>query len=232
MERTSVIQGTNRILLVAPHGADDTNTAELTELVAKHLGAFAVINRGWRRSKTVDAINDLANCNDVRHLHEDVVREEFLIPIRRSIARIGRKHRKNALMIVVHGCKDQVKDSSGDEMLDMIVGYGAGNPPSHSCSMKTKNALVYCLQQEGFGVFEGAAGGLYAGRAKNNLNQLFVRWTPDIKVESLQLEIVHELRNDLDMVEMTAEGLISALDSFLLVQEDDIEIEPFEVGRI
>lgn len=219
------------VLLVAPHGADDENTAELTEDVAKQFGAFAVINRGWQRSKAVDPFKDMANCNDIRHIMEDVVREEFFMPIMRGVAKIKRKYEEKALVVVIHGCKDQVRATSEDEILDIIVGYGAGHPPSYSCKMRTKNALIHCLQNEGFGVYEGAPGGRYAGKSKNNLNQLFVRWYPETMVESVQLEIVKELRSDREMITLTADGLMSALDSFVLLEESD-EIKDPEVGKI
>lgn len=231
MERTSVIQGSNPVLLVAPHGFDDDNTAEITEMVARNFGAFAVINRGWRRSSHVDQFRDLANCNDVRHLHEDVVKEEFLLPILRCTARIKKSYEGRAYVFIIHGCKDYVRQASDDELLDIVVGYGLGNPPFHSCRTRTKNAFIRCLQDEGFGVCEGAPGGLYAGRAKNNLNQFFVRWMPDTKVESMQLEIVQELRIDRDMLHLTAEGLVTALDAFMLVDDSD-EVEDVSVGRV
>lgn len=231
MERTSIIQGATPVLLVAPHGVDDENTAEITEMVARNFGAFAVINRGWRRSSYVDQFKDLANCNDMRHLHEDVVREEFLHPILRCTTRIKRKYEGKAYIFIIHGCKDQVRDNSEDELIDIVLGYGLGNPPFHSCRTRTKNAFIHCLQGEGFGVCEGAPGGLYAGKAKNNLNQLFVRWMPDNKVESMQVEIVQELRGESDMLDLTVDGLVSALDAFMLMDDSD-EIEDPKVKRV
>lgn len=231
MERTSVIHGENPLLIVAPHGADDENTAEMAEILAHDIGAYAVINRGWKRSGAVDQLLDLANCNNIRHLHEDVVREEFLNPLLRSVARIKRKYEDKVLMIILHGCKDHIRQISDNELLDMVVGYGAGNPPFHSCRMRTKDAFINYLQQEGFGICEGAPGGKYAGRAKTNLNQFFARWSPDKKVESIQLEVVHELRSDKEMVELTVSGLVSALDSLMLL-DDSHEIEPPKVGKI
>jgi hypothetical protein len=229
MERTSFIQGAAPFLVVAPHGADDDNTAELAEAVARRTGAFAVINRGWRRSRAVDQFGDMANCNDIRHLREDVVREEFLLPVMRSVARIKKKYGR-ALVLIVHGCRDHVRKSAEDEMLDIVLGYGAGNPPSYSCNLRTKNALIRCLQEEGFGVYEGAAGGRYAGKSKNNLNQLFVRWYPDNMVESVQIEVVKELRSDREMIGLTADGMVAALDSFTLL-EDSEPVEDPGVGR-
>jgi N-formylglutamate amidohydrolase len=215
MERTSIIEGSAPIIIVAPHGGDNENVAFAAETLAKDFGAFAVINRGWKTSFNVDPILDLANCNNLRHLHEDVVREEFLNPIMRSVARIKRRHEGRVLMIVMKSCRDEVRTEAGDEILDMIVGYGSGNPPYHSCRVKTKNKFVRCLKNEGFEVFEGAAGGRHAGKSKNNLNQLFVRWYPDENVESLQLEIVRELVLDQDMAMMTVDGLLCAMESFM-----------------
>jgi N-formylglutamate amidohydrolase len=231
MERTSFIQGTSPIVIVAPHGYDDENTAQISELVARDLGAFAVINRGWRKSKKIDQMKDLANCNDIRHIHEEVVKEEFLNPILRSVARIKSKNNGKALMILVHGCRDEVRTRAEDEMMDMIVGYGAGNPVSYSCRLKTKNVLIHCLREEGFGVYEGASGSKYAGWAKNNLNQFFTRWIPDHHVESVQLEIVHEMRCDRSMVSMTSEGIVSALDMFMIKVNEEFD-EESEIKQI
>jgi len=231
MERTSFIQGTTPVLIVSPHGYDDENTDVLAERIAKDFGAFAVINRGWRRSSKVDQLNDFANCNDIRHLHEEVVREEFLNPILRSVAKIKTKYGKKVYVVVLHGCKDQVRTKADDEMLDVIVGYGAGNPSSYSCRIKTKNLMIHCLQEEGFGVYEGAPGGQYAGRAKNNLNQFFTRWMPDQNIESMQLEIVKEMRSDEEMVELTSEGLVTALDAFMLDIDKEFDRE-IKVGQI
>ena len=142
MERTSIIEGNKPILIVAPHGGDDDNLAFAAENLARDFGAFAVINRGWRVAPNVDPISDLANCNDVRHLHEDVVREEFLNPIMRCVARIKRRYGGEVLVVVMKTCGDEIKNKVGEEIVDMVVGYGAGNPPYHSCMMKTKNSFV------------------------------------------------------------------------------------------
>lgn len=229
MERTSVIEGLGRVLVVAPHGADRPSTALLAEMLAGDLGAFAVINRGWKRSAKVDQLNDMADCNSMKHLQEDVVREEFLNPVLRCVSRIKKNHEK-ALVVVLHGCEDRPQPGDKNEFLDIVLGYGAGSPPSHSCSMNTKNSMLHFLQQEGFGVWEGAPGGRYAGRAKNCINQLFVRWKPDNDVESLQIAIVEDLISDEGMVAMTSEGLVSAIDTLLLSEEE--EMERPEVGRI
>lgn len=231
MERTSVIQGSTPVLLIAPHGADDENTAEMTEYVAKNFGAFAVINRGWQRSSRVDQLRDLANCNDMRHLHEDVVKEEFMLPVLRCVTRIKNRYEGKALVLIMHGCKDHVRESANEEYLDIVVGYGAGRPPSYSCKLRTKNGIIRCLQHEGFGVYEGAPGGKYAGKSKNNLNQMFVRWWPDKKVESIQLEVVKELRSDREMTTLTSDGIVAALDSFMLLNDSE-EIEEVMVGKI
>ena len=38
-----------------------------------------------------------------------------------------------------------------------------------------------------------------SGWSKSNMNQLYRKWYPDQSVQSLQIEIVHELRSDFDM---------------------------------
>lgn len=226
-----MIEGQNSILVVAPHGGDNEELADAAEMFARGLGAFAVINRGWRVSNKVDPIRDLANCNDLRQLGEDVVREEFFNPILRSVARIKKRYGGRVLMVVMKQCKDQTRDDVREEIVDVIVGYGAGTPQRFSCSLRTKNAIVGCLAEEGFGVFEGEAGGPHSGGAKNNLNQLFTRMMPDPDVESIQMAIVKEMIEDKDLASMTVSGLIGAFDAFMAIEEDS-QVGESHVGTV
>ena len=59
MERVQTIEGDYPVLLVAPHGADDANTDVIAEEVAEKFGAYAVINKGWKKSSSVDCWRDL-----------------------------------------------------------------------------------------------------------------------------------------------------------------------------
>jgi hypothetical protein len=231
MERVSLIEGDTPVLIVAPHGSDDTNTDYIAETVAAEFGAYAVINRGFKRSQTVDYWKDLANCNDVRHLHHDVVKEEFLDPILRFAKRIELKYGERPFVLILHGCSDIVRQIANDEDLDLIVGYGNGDPPSYSCTSRFKNAFVCNLRNEGFGVYEGRSGGNYAGRSKNNLNQLFNHWYQDFDVESIQLEIVREMRCDDDFVQLAINGLISAIDAQMLL-DDTVQYDSNETKKI
>lgn len=212
MERVSIIRGDLPILVIAPHGHDDSNTDYLAEQIAKELNCYAVINRGWMRAPEVDYWNDLANCNDVRHCHEDVVKEEFLDPILRFANRIEKDYGFGAVFNI-HGMSNEVKKIAKN--LDIVVGYGAGKPPSYSCDPRLKDAFIYLLEESGLGAYEGAGGGQYAGRAKNNLNQLFRRWYPQQRIQSLQVEIVGELRADLEVSKVTAQVLAECMNDFL-----------------
>lgn len=218
------------MLVVAPHGPDDTNTDLLAERIAIESGAFAVINKGWRRSSSVDFFRDMANCNDVRHIHSDVVREEFLEPVLRLKNRIRKKYDENVFVLIIHGCSDAVRLDADDHDLDIVLGYGEGVPPSYSCREKFRKAFAYHLLNEGFGVYEGAAGGKYSGRARNNLNQLFVRWYPDDYVDSIQMEIVRELRCDPDFMDLTISNIVSAVESMTMF--DDTFEEDVKLGQL
>lgn len=219
MERVEAIEGSTPVIIVTPHGPDDKNTDLMAEMVASEFGAFAVINRGWMRSASVDPFRDMANCNNIRHLHSDVVREEFLEPVMRFKNRVRRKYNEDAFILILHGCSDKVMVEANDHDLDMIVGFGDGFNPSYSCDIRFKDAFVYNLANEGFGVYEGSKGGKYSGHGRNNLNQLFARWYPDPYVNSLQLEIVHELRSDEELLELTVRGIVSAIDSMMVFDD-------------
>ncbi len=230
MERVQTIEGDVPVLLVAPHGVDDQNTDIIAEEVADKFGAYAVINKGWERSSSVDYWRDLANCNDVKHLHSEVVKEEFLDPILRYVASIKRKHNEKALVLVLHGCDNKAKEESDDQFLDIILGFGAGNPPSYTCSRRLRKAFAYYLQRENFVVYEGRPRGKYSGRSKNNLNQLFRFWYPDPDVNSLQLEMVSDMRLK-EEINTTVDGLIGAIDS-LMVFDDTVKVPKRMAKRI
>lgn len=220
MERVSAWEGDSPIMVVAPHGADDDNTDYITERIAQELQCYAVINRGWERAMDVDYWNDKANCNDVRHIHEDVVKEEFLDPILRFSNRILKDY-GFCHIFIIHGVGNYVRQTANDPKLDLIIGYGAGGATTHSCDLHYKDAFIYACGQHGFGAYEGAAGGAFAGRAKNNLNQLFRRWYPNERVQSLQIEIVREFREDKEIGEIAALELASCMDD--LITFDDTQ---------
>ena len=229
MERVQTIEGDYPVLLVAPHGADDANTDIIAEEVADKFGAYAVINKGWKKSSSVDCWRDLANCDDVKHLHSEVVKEEFLDPILRYVASIKRKHDEKVLVLVLHGCDNKVKEESDDQFLDIILGFGAGIPASYTCSRRLRKAFAHYLQRENFVVYEGGSWGKYSGRSKNNLNQLFRFWYPDPDVKSLQLEMVSDLR--LKEISTTVDGLVGAIDS-LMVFDDTVKVPKRTAKRI
>lgn len=218
MERVEIIEGETPILLVSPHGVDDTNTNYITSKIAEEFETYAILNKGWKRGRLVDQAKEIANCNDIRHLHQDVVKEEFLDPILRNVVKMQRKYQDKILLLIIHGCGDHVKSIADDPNLDLIVGFGDGYPPSYSCNLNTKNAFVNYLQKEHFNVYEGRARGQYSGRSKNNLNQLFNFWYPDGSVNSLQIEITKNLRSSKN-IEMTIYGFVNALDSLMLFDD-------------
>ena len=198
-ERVSIILGKKNVMLVAPHGADDTNTDIIAEQAAKELNCYAVINRGFERSELVDVNNDKANCNRIDHCKQDVVYEEFLKPIIKLKNKIVHKwHKISELNIFyIHGCGDIVHKRAGEEVA-MVVGYGLGiKKDSLTCQLWRKNLFCDCFENVvKKSVFEGKGGGKYAGRDTNNLNQYFRKHSNDAMVQSMQLEIPYKFRKN------------------------------------
>lgn len=211
-ERVSIIQGRRPAIIVAPHGydRDDENTTIVAEAIAKSLGCYAVINRGWERADEVDIFNDKADCNNTDHCHEDVLFEEFLQPIVRFRNRIRKMH-PIAYVFMIHGMSDKHRILSSDPKLDIVVGYGAGSPDSFSCDIWRKNALIHYLEETGLVTYEGKKGGAMSGWARQNMNQLFRKWYPDPTVQSFQIEIIHDLRTDKDICQLTGEFIANAI---------------------
>jgi len=239
MERVSIVQGRKPIIFVAPHGykGDDVNTDIITETAAKAIGAYAVINRGWERSKKVDALNDKANCNNIRHCFADVVKDEFVHPIIRFVNRniklsYDLEHSlsvivknqatnkydtklfaKNRVHIfLIHGVGADIRDRYSD--LSFIVGNGLGKPNSRSCSDGMKNAFANLLNEFGC-AYSAEAGSPYAGWSKNNLNQLYRKHFFGPNVFSMQIEVAHQLRNTKAKALLTGETIALCADEFM-----------------
>jgi hypothetical protein len=219
MERVSIISGHLPIIIIAPHGfnGDDEHTSIVAEHTANAIGAYAVINRGWERGENVDYMLDKADCNDANHCHEDVVKEEFLEPILRYKNKIL-QHHSIAHIYYIHGMSNKHRKITGDPNLDMVIGYGAGSPDSHTCSIWRKDLLCHLLNEAGVHTWEGKKGGPMSGWARANMNQLFRKWYNEPQVQSMQIEIIHELRETPDAAIITAEYLATAVKDMLGVK--------------
>jgi N-formylglutamate amidohydrolase len=206
MERISIIEGKKPILFIAPHGrtGDDYNTSVIAEEAAKAINAYAVINRGWIKSNNYDYSREHADCNNTYHLQQDVIYDEFLMPIKRYINRIKKRY-PAAYMITIHGCTNEVKKIANNPDLSMIVGYGIGTPISLTCQEWMKDLFCYQAAQFGWTVYEGGPGGPYSAWARQNLCQYYRKWEADLNVHAMQLEIVREWRSDKNKAAFTAE---------------------------
>jgi hypothetical protein len=253
-ERVSTIVGQRPIILVAPHGADDTNTDILTELTAKTINCYAVINRGFERADSVDVNKDKADCNKITHCKQDVVFEEFLKPILKFKDRIIQKsilaNRSSnnfygnipltdpVSLFFIHGCGDIVHKEAGEKVA-LIVGYGRGTKKdSFSCDLWRKNLFVDFYRHFSFNkmhnqitkdlgdVYEGRGGSRYAGRDSDNLNQYFRKHEMDTDVHSMQLEFPYSFRNSIEAVSETASLLANVLEKYNTFQNYKIEPLP------
>lgn len=214
MERVSTIRGKSPVLLIAPHGFDDKYTDTLTEAAAKQCGAYAVINRGWERAKAVDDVNSKANCNNLDHVYEDVVMDEFLMPILKYhdeiIASNGFMH-----YFVVHGCGNDARIGNNPN-LSVVIGYGEGPKPSLTCPMDMLYGFDKIIKKDGLWHAQYAASGSkFSGWDWKNLNQLWRKADPDPDVTGFQMEFVTALRKTRADAETSGNYLGSLLTKFL-----------------
>lgn len=214
LERVSLIHGKRPVLFVCPHGADDNYTQVVTEESAETIDGYAVINRGFQRADQVDVLKDKADCNRINHLYEPIVCDEFLIPMLRFKEDICQKF-DYALIIYIHGFGTQV-EREVKESVDLILGCGYGTKQdSLTCPLWRLQLFVHTYQKEtGQTVYIGG-NSKYAGRRANNLNQYFRKHDPDLKVESLQVEISPRLRNSVYNAQVTGVTLATVIDTVL-----------------
>jgi len=221
MQRVSAQRGDCPIIIVVPHGFDDPNTAIIGETIIKELDAYGVINYGWERADTYDYYADKANCNNINHCLEDVVKEEFFEPIINYVDAIENKHASFANIFIIHGVSNAIHNTAPD--LDLIVGYGEGSPPSHTCDQWFLDVFLHNLDKQCFKPYQGKAGGNYSARRKQNLNQLFRLW-PEYEnhnVFSTQIEVVRNLRNTKQEAQSTGRDLSNAIEDTVELRESN-----------
>jgi len=232
-ERISIISGKKPIIYVAPHGntKDDINTSVIAEKLAEITDGYAVINRGFQRSDIVNVSLDKANCNNIEHCHMDVVKEEFLDPLIRFKNRILKRWSK-VCIVYLHGVGNDIKTRTGIDDLKYIVGWGKGDPDSKSCQKWIKDFVVYHLATgDQCKVAEGRAGGKYAAWSQMNMNQYFRFWHYDSEVDSMQIEIINEIRKSPTEAKVTAQ--IMALTFIELLEKDSWQLpHDFKIPKV
>lgn len=199
------------IIFVAPHGynGDDYNTDLIAVKAASHIKANYLINVGWQRHYIVDESKDKADCNNTRHVTSDVLADEFLLPFKRMCLR-AKKNFKECLIVFIHGVSDKMRQISGVRDLDIILGYGLGKPASTTCAEIMKNKFIYEMHRDDIKCCVGKSGGKYSGYSKNNMNQYWRKIEKDMHMNSMQLEIVRELRDDNVIAHLTACAIAEA----------------------
>lgn len=218
-ERVTTVLGTSPVILVAPHGhdLDDSHTGALTIAAAKALDCYAVVNNDWKRSKVVDEIKGEANCNNIDHCNEPVVKAEFLDPITDAINDIQNNDANNnnatPFVLMIHGVGNSIRAKSKDPKLDLIVGFGAGDKPRLTCEQWLTDLFIDSA--EGIAkwkTYEGAPGGDYSARSSKNLTQALHRLYHG-SVNVLQLEFVYEVRKDDAVAEAAGKRLADVVKS-------------------
>lgn len=197
-----VLQGRNRILLVAPHGFrdDDENTGRLAREIAGKLGSYALINEHYRKPKKNKrdvpdkqrAVLNLNRCNQV----EKHLRHEFLLPLLGFVREIN-DNRSPAFVLWIHGIKDiNIERAVGNGHstdIHVALGAGQGSPDRWTAPQQTTVALLESLRSNQTRPIHGAfalRGSDYCGWHPNIMNQYFLqRSYPHTSVESIQLEI-------------------------------------------
>lgn len=218
-ERVNVIMGKTPNLIIAPHGTDDKNTAIIGKEIAQSIGAFAVINQGFDRDNIVDVDKDRADCNSISHCKSEVVYEEFLKPIikiKNICNKFFTKKNQSMNVFIIHGCGSRIH-SVVNENVGLILGYGLGvKKDSLTCEIWRKNLFVDLYRKiKVYGdIFEGKGGGRYAGRSSDNLNQYFRKHDTDYSVQSMQLEIPFNLRNNNTEIKKTCFLLKSVIQEY------------------
>jgi hypothetical protein len=206
-ERITLSFGKKPVIYVAPHGCncDDLNTGIIVNEMASMTDGYAVVNNGWEKADKIDYKNEKANCNNVEHCHADVIKEEFLDPLIRFKNKILKKWSR-VLIVYIHGASNEIRSKNQISDLNYVIGYGNGHPVSYTCQKWVKDFLVYHLTiADNCTVAVGKSGGNYAAWSKRNMAQLFRKHYKDDEVDTIQIEVVNEIRNTAKKAKTTAQ---------------------------
>jgi len=214
-QRVATRNGNKNLLLVCPHGFDDTNTDIITEELASSLDCFSLINYGWERTRKPDDVKGWADCNNSKHVMDknSVVFAEFGKPFIQMRAKIY-KFNKSFYTLYIHGCGSRVRKVTKDPDLGMIIGFGQGTTPSLTCEKWMAEVLAIHATANNIKTYLGKADGDYAAWLQNNMCQYYRKKRPEPLIHSMQLEIVSALRKDSNC-KATATLLAKAIDELL-----------------
>lgn len=215
MKRVNLQRGKRPIIVVAPHGyhSDDLNTEIITDVIASELQAYSIINTGWRRSSSVNVKMSEANLNSLTHCNVKDCYNEFLHPLL-FFKDECIKLRSKAFVFYIHGMSNKIRHKTKDKV-DLVLGFGQGDPPSYTCSSTYKNALVTRFREENFNVYQAKSGGRFAAWNKDNLAQLWRKHFLDDRVMGVQIEIANIIRNDPKEAIHTALRMTRAIDKLM-----------------
>jgi hypothetical protein len=217
MERVSVLHGINPVLLVAPHGFNDTYTNILTEAAAKECKSNAVINNCWERSAKVDVLNDQANCNKISHCMHDVVKDEFYDPIVKKTNALMNKH-PQVYVFHIHGCGNDIRKKAG-ENLSVVIGWGDGKPARPTARGSMRNLFTYVVDNDKLWTpAQAGKGSMFAGWDQGNLLQMWRPYKQSGGVDALQLEFVTATRKTKADAELSGVYLGSLISKFLFLE--------------
>lgn len=201
MERVTLIHGTAPIILVAPHASEESFMAELVQEMAKKSKAYAIINNGFKKCDVVDVvdvIHDMADCNRVDHIHEDVVKDEFLDPLLYIKRNLCRRHPR-VNVFYLRGFDPSFETTLGSR-IDLILGYGqAVVNSSYICPLWMVDMFINEWEGHGWTSTSaccGKPGGKFSARSINHLPQLFQKHYPDDDVAAMEICTSWRFRQD------------------------------------
>lgn len=128
----------------------------MSEIIAEETDAWAVINTGWVRPwkghqegsnkpttgpTQADVKKGIANLNNIKHCKKNPLKGEFLTPLEDFKNIIINDHKK-CYIFLIHGMDDTIRDYKG---VDVVLGYGAGDPPRNSCPLTFRDRFAACL---------------------------------------------------------------------------------------
>lgn len=192
MERVSLVTGKTPAVFICPHGGDNPALAKLAEEAAFFAEGNAIINKGFKRGPKVNYATETADLGRLDHLlAENVIFEEFLLPIVRIKNRLKKNHKKVFVYIL-----DYLSPPAPSEIeIDVVIGHGNGENYTATCPTWVKEVFVTTLKYLGFSPYEARDRGPLTGSEPTAINQAFRVYDYDKDVVSMHLWLNAHLFN-------------------------------------
>lgn len=114
----------NPVVIVAPYGKTHLNTHLICETIVNSLNCSGIINYGWEPDLNFNYFKDKADCFNLKHIQEDVIKQEFYNPILESYYSLIQNN-KIPFIFIISEISNSVLKKYNNKNLELLISSGS-----------------------------------------------------------------------------------------------------------